>query len=322
MARPSTSPAPIAQLRRLLGADFTAAFFARRHKLRLDHLKKVESPRAKDVLSEAHAKEIGLTYGVRPSSLQQKIGPVIAVDGRPATVEKIRAWQKHAMSQGRLAEEHEKALALAASRQIYELFRAAGGTGDAFALAASFDAWREVQLGSKKLEGLARAFDERVNRTRFVNSRTRSGRELRKILGEAHPLLKDVVDTQQVDSEVTCREKPVPLISFVELQGPEYFNESDPSSTQLALVIGKKSRQYDVKLHSGELDPAFCVVVRETFSLLLREEGNWKSLRCSAVIRCPNGAPSGRLSSQATPSGESPRKPGTGGPATKSGTAK
>lgn len=317
MARPSTSPAPIAQLRRLLGADFTAAFFARRHKLRLDHLKKVESPRAKDVLSEAHAKEIGLTYGVRPSSLQQKIGPVIAVDGRPSTVEKIRAWQKHAMSQGRLAEEHEKALALAASRQIYELFRAAGGTGDAFALAASFDAWREVQLGSKKLEGLARAFDERENRPRFVNSRTRSGLELRKILGEGHPVLKDVADSQQVESEVTCREKSMPLISFEKLEDPLRFEGCEPAPDQLALVLGKKARHYEVKLFSRLHRSTSGRVVRESFSLLLEEEGSWKSLRAS-VVRWPEHATQGSASGGATSNKSSIESPKTGGLSAKS----
>ncbi len=316
MARPSTSPTPIAQLRRLLGANFTAAFFARRHNLRLDHLKKVESQRAKDVLNEDHAKMIGLTYGVRPASLQQKIGPVIAVDGRPATMEKIRAWEKHAMSQGRLAEEHEKALALAASRRIYDLFRAAGGTGDAFALAASFEAWREEQLGGKKLEGLALALDKRENRPRFVNSRTRSGRELRKILGETHPALKDVADSQQVESKVTCMEKPMPLISFEKMENT-LRDGCELAPDQLALVLGKKARQYEVKLFSRRCRSTSGSVLRETFSLLLEEEGTWKSLRAS-VVRWPEDATQGSASGGATSNKSSIESPETGGRAAKS----
>lgn len=130
-------------------------------------------------------------------------------------------------------------------------------------------------------------------------------------------MLKDVADSQQVESEVTCREKSMPLISFEKLEDPLRFEGCEPAPGQLALVLGKKARHYEVKLFSRLHRSTSGRVVREYFSLLLEEEGTWKSLRAS-VVRWPEHATQGSASGGATSNKSSIESLKTGGLSAKS----
>lgn len=333
MGRRSTSSAPIAQLRRLLGQNMTAAIFAANHGIRLDHLKKIESESANEVLSEKDAQKIGLKYGLSPESLRRKRGELIAIDGQPATVEKINAWNQYARAQEMLKEEQDaaknkpeneedtarrkfldkhislleesgKALARAASRQIYELFLAAGQTGDALALAASFAAWKEEEMGNKRL---VRALEEIEGNPRFVTKRAWNLEQLRGFMGKGHPILNKVGSEQQVEAVVKCWEDPVPLISFQKIQAPPQLpifelqrlkngriskkilkwepTEIAPSYPQLGLVFGMKSRRYDIELRSDAVEFFTDTVVRKTCSLVMQESGVWRTMRISTAER-------------------------------------
>jgi len=274
MPKPSKSTAPIAQLRRLLGV--TATIFAKRHALNLDRLKKIESQRAKETLKENEAYQIALTYGLLPSSLGEKSGELLAIDGKTATKEKIDAWQHHL---GAVRDETKKekpgpgkpnfkGLALAAARQTYELFMAASDVGQALHLAAMFADWQKLHGGlASKL-----AIEARHDRS-IISRSSKTMEELKSILGNNHPVLLNLSRSSDI---------PIPVqvsISRIVSALVEFRPDDPASGTPPNLIFGRRGRRYTIKFLNQRES---ATVIKERWSMLIPNLNRWKSLDCEA----------------------------------------
>lgn len=153
MGRKSNLNVPVAQLCALEG--ITLQTFAARHGLSFNTAMKICSEKSALTLPADSANELALLYGIDARSLAQKTGPLLGLDGEPASAAKINSWR----SIRNLSPESASALTREARREVHELFAAALEIGEGLKLALEFSRWRsELIAGSPRLR---RALEDR-----------------------------------------------------------------------------------------------------------------------------------------------------------------
>ena len=271
MPRPSKSLSPVAQLRRLLGADMTARIFAKRHNIALDQLKKIESERAPETLSFEKAQELAVCYGLRVDSLTQKVGSLIGIDGKKAQSTTIHEWQKVRDTMPKMA----KSLASASIRHLWSLFLASGETGETARLAVEFETWRTRQL--QLSQRLRMALEDYVSRPQRVFEGKKTVSELGKILG-SNPIWGR-------ECETMSGSYPVKIVVQKLLRPIIAFQSSGPSEA-VYLVCGPRVRRKTVYLRRAKRLLKMSVETGIFDMLYPVEQSSFRPVRSTRVHYC------------------------------------